>query len=211
MNEEILNEEQPENTCSVSVAAASKENGNNESIEGSLYGKFKDAGSLYSSYVELEKEFTKKSQLLSELQKSINDNAEKVPFYKTEDWQSEVDKYMKDKPYADAFAKEVAKTLMQDENLAKEANCLDLAYNKVLANHYKSVEEIAKDNNFLNNYIFNNEEVKSKILNEYLSGLKHNTTPPLVLNTKGESVGLISPTKPKNLSEARKLVEQLFN
>ena len=211
MNEENFYEEQPLDTCSVNVAAASEENSNDESVEGSLYGKFKDASSLYNSYVELEKEFTKKSQLLSELQKSYNDNTDKVPFYKTENWQAEVDKYMQDKPYANTFAKEVAKTLMQDEKLAKEANCLDLAYNKVLANHYKSVDEIAKDKNFLNDYIFNNEEVKSKILNEYLSGLKHNTVAPIVLNTRGESVGLISPTKPKNLSEARRLVEQLFN
>ena len=210
MIEENFDKEQPNNTCSVNVASASEGMGNDESIEGSLYGKFKDADSLYSSYVELEKEFTKKSQLLSELQKSVSDNANKVPFYRTEDWQGEVDMYMKDKPYAETFAKEVAKTLMQDEDLAKEANCLDLAYNKVLANHYKSVEEIAKDKDFLNNHIFNNEEVKSKILNDYLSGLKHNTTPPIVLNTKGDSVGVISPTKPKNLYEARKLVEQLF-
>ena len=203
--------EQPADTCSVNLVATNDNISNDESGAGSLYGKFKDADRLYSGYKELEKEFTKKSQLLSELQKSIEvDNTEKVPIYKMENWQSEVDKFMADKPYASTFTQELAKTLMQDEKLSCEPNCLDLAYNKVLASHYKSVEEIVKDKEFLNNHVYNNEEIRSAILNDYLSKLKNNATPPIVLATKGDSVGVISPTKPKNLSEARKLVEQLF-
>ena len=212
MEEENLIKEQPETTCSVNVAAASEVKSNDESSEGSLYGKFKDADSLYSSYVQLEKEFTKKSQLLSELTKSEKiDNTPKVPIYKTENWREEVDSYMASKPHAKDFSYEVAKTLMQDEKMASEPNCLDLAYNKVLANHYVSKDELIKDKDFVDNYILNNENIKSKILDNYLSGLKKNSTPPIVIAQKGDSVGIISPTKPKTLREAKDMVTKLFN
>ena len=211
MEEKEVIKEQPDSTCSVNLTAVNNEVSNDESATGSLYGKFKTAESLYNGYIELEKEFTRKSQLLNELQKSMVDNTNKVPIYSLENWQSEVDKYMKDKPYAKDFANVVAKTLMNDHDLACQPNCLDLAYNQVLAQHYSSHEDLSKNKAFLDNYIFNNEEVKSKILYEYLVALKKNVAPPIVLSAKGDSVGVISPTKPKNLSEARKLVEQLFN
>lgn len=211
MEENEVIKEQPDSTCSVNLTAVNNEVSNDESAKGSLYGKFKNAESLYNGYIELEKEFTRKSQLLNELQKSVVDNTEQVPIYSLENWQSEVDKYMEDKPYAKNFAQAVAKTLMNDHDLACQPNCLELAYNKVLASNYSSYEDMSKNRDFLENYIFNNEEIKSKILNEYLSALKKNTAPPIVLSAKGDSVGVISPTKPKNLGEARKLVEQLFN
>lgn len=210
MEENITNKEQPDTTCSVNVAAASEVSSNDESSSGSLYGKFKDAESLYNGYKELEKEFTKKSQLLSELKSNAVDNTAKVPIYETENWQSEIDNFLSNNKYANDFAKDMAQTLMQDKDLACMPNCLDLAYNKVVAKKYLSQEDMAKDENFLNNYIYNNEEIRSKIVGGYLNDLKKNSAPPIVIQQRGDTVGVITPTKPKDLSEARKLVEQLF-
>ncbi|MBQ4557785.1 MAG: hypothetical protein IJA61_00205 [Clostridia bacterium] len=211
MSEELTNKEQLESNCSVNVAAASEDNSNDEVATGSLYGKFKDASSLYNGYKELEKEFTKKSQLLSELQKSIEvDNTEKVPIYKTDKWQSEIDNYINTKKYASNFAKDIAKKIMQDDDLACMPNCLDLAYKDVLANKYKPEEEIIKDEKFLTDYVYNNSDIKSKIVSDYLRELKNNDIPPIILNIKGDSVGATSPTKPKSLSEAREIVSRLF-
>ncbi len=211
MEEVITNKEQLEETCTVNVAAANDEISNDVSDSSSLYGKFKDADSLLNGYKELEKEFTKKCQQLSELKKSNEiDNTPKVPIYKTENWRSEINEYLANNNKANDFAVDIARTLMQDEKLACMPNCLDLAYNKVLADRYKSEQDMARDDKFLEKYIYNNEDIKFKILTEYLAKIKNNTTPPIILKAKGDSVGVISPTKPKNLSEARLVVERLF-
>ncbi len=210
--EEILeNKEQLDESCTVNSAAAGFEKSNDEEKSGSLYGKFKDADSLYNGYKELEKEFTKKSQMLSELSKSIEvDNTNKVPIYQSDDWQSKLDEYLDSNQSARQYAKEIAKTIMQDHELACMSNCLDLAYNKVVASKYRPEQELVDDETFLNNYIYNNDNIKSKILAQYLSSLKSNTTPPLILKSGGESVGVISPTKPKSMGEAKILVEKMF-
>ena len=117
---------------------------------------------------------------------------------------------MSSKKYASVYAKEIAKKIMQDDDLACMPNCLDLAYKEVLASKYKSEEELSKDDNFLSNYVYNNEKIKEKIVTEYLKDLKNNNTPPIILNVKGDSVGVTSPTKPKDLSEAREIVARLF-
>jgi len=211
MEEIIEGKEQLENACTVNVAAASEEKGNDEGVSSSLYGKFKDADSLLNGYKELEKEFTKKCQQLSELRKSNDiDNTNKVPIYKTENWRSEIKDYLAQNNRANDFAVDIAKVIMQDEKLACMPNCLDLAYNKVLADRYKSEQDMARDDDFLEKYIYNDENIKSKIVSEYLAKIKNNTAPPIILKAKGDSVGVISPTKPKNLSEARMVVERLF-
>ncbi len=203
--------EQPDQSCTVNVAAASEECSNDVRQSGSLYGKFKDADSLFNGYKELEKEFTKKSQMLSELQKNIVDNAPRVPMYKTENWRSEIDAYLEENKYASDFAVDIAKTIMQDENLACMPNCLDLAYNKVVANRYRKESDLIADETFLADYVYSNDKIRSKIVSDYLTELKANTTPPIMIKAKGDSVGVISPTKPRNLSEAREIVERLFH
>ncbi|MBE5734873.1 MAG: hypothetical protein E7361_00245 [Clostridiales bacterium] len=211
MEEVITAKEQLDMSCPVNVAEASVDGSNDEGQSGSLYGKFKDADSLFNGYLALEKEFTKKSQQLSELQKDVVDNTPRVPIYQSENWQSEIDTYLKDKKYADDFAVDIARTIMEDEKLACMPNCLDLAYNKVVANRYKKESDLVQDDDFLSKYIYDNDKIKSKIISDYIKELKSNTTPPIMIKSKGDSVGLISPTKPRNMSEAKEIVERLFN
>ncbi len=209
MEEKITIGEQPAETCTVSVAAASEDKSNDVSDAGSPFGKFKDAASLLNGYQELEKEFTKKSQELSELKKSSEVDNAVAPIYKTEGWQEQVDEYLANNRYGAQFAKEIARTLMQDEKLASMPNCLDLAYNQVLASKYISKEDLVADEEYLNNYIYNNEKIKSAIISNYLKDLKNNSAPPIILQAGG-AVGLNSPTKVKSLSEAKSIVERLF-
>ena len=200
MEENLTDKEQLDTTCMVNVAAAREEKSNDISSSGSLYGKFKDAESLYSGYKELEKEFTKKSQLLSELQKSNIDNINRVPIYETENWRSEIDAFLDKNKYAKDFAKDMARTLMENKEMACMSNCLDLAYKDVLASKYVSQKDIAQDEIFLNNYILNNDKIKSKIITNYLNDLKNNSAPLIVIQSKVDNVGVISPTIPKNIS-----------
>ena len=64
-------------------------------------GKFKNPEELLRAYGLLEKEFTKKSQRLKELE-----NAIATPFKTEEDWKVAVDKFFERTPSAKPFAKE---------------------------------------------------------------------------------------------------------
>ena len=62
----------------------------------SQYGKFKDANSLFKAYNELQSEFTRKCQRLSELETKTQDNAAlSAPRVEEESWQDHVDDFIK--------------------------------------------------------------------------------------------------------------------
>lgn len=212
MSEELEIREQPTSVVSATVAEANYDSISVNNEEGSL-GKFKNANSLLKAYEELEKEFTRKSQRLSELEKSIeSDNVEKLtPAYAKKDWQEKTKEFLNKNTEAKGFAEEISKMLFEDKDLACLPNSLELAYAKVLASKYKSNEELINNSEFLENYIYNNENIKNNIIKTYLKEVNNNSTPPIILNSKGSSVGFVAPNKPKNLKEARLAVEKLFN
>jgi len=181
-----------------------------QEAEGSPIGKFKNASSLLSAYNELEKEFTKKCQKLSELEKQNTDNVEKTPVYMLENWRDEIKNFLNAHNEAQTFAKDIAKELMQDSEMAKSKNALELAYAKVLSKNFKSEDRLLEDNSFIENKILKNEKIKSRIINEYLDDISKKKTPPVVLNGKGSSLGFSVQEKPKTLEEAMKIVEKMF-
>ena len=73
--EEINTMEQPttEIIAEVSEPITDENKGQLNEVEGSMFGKFKDATSLLQAYSSLEKEFTRKSQKLAELKKTLDD------------------------------------------------------------------------------------------------------------------------------------------
>lgn len=210
MNEELEVREQP-NCVTATVAEANNDELSINDNMGSL-GKFKNANSLLKAYEDLEKEFTRKSQRLSELEKSIEkDNVEKsTPSYAKSDWQEKTKEFLSNNSEAKDFAEEISKILFEDKDLACLPNSLELAYAKVLASKYRSNEELVKDDQFLENFIYNDEKIKNTIIKKYLSEVNNNHVPPIVLNSKGTTVGFVAPEKPKNLSEAKLAVERLF-
>ncbi len=64
------NLEQPSTTSTNVSEQIDKESEGEQKVEGSTFGKFKDASSLLEAYTSLEKEFTRKAQKLSELKKA---------------------------------------------------------------------------------------------------------------------------------------------
>lgn len=178
--------------------------------EGSPIGKFKNAGSLLSAYNELEKEFTKKCQKISELEKQNTDNVEQTPVYLQENWRDEIKNFLNLNGGAQTYAKDIAKELMQDISLAKSKNALELAYAKVLAKNFKNEDNLLEDETFVENKILKNEKIRSRIINEYLDELSKKKAPPMVLNGKGSSLGFSIQEKPKTFEDAMKIVEKMF-
>lgn len=206
------NEEQLLENNDVNLNQGMMENENKQGKElfsGSSTKKFKSVEALENAYENLEKEFTKKCQMLNKLL-SENKDENSLPQYQKEDWLTKVSTFIENNNHAKDFLNDIAKTLVEDENLAKKEDALELAYSKVLKDNFKTKEELASDDNFLNDYIFNNEEIKNKIIENYLNDVQNNKTIPLMINRNG-SLSVSSPRFiPKNLKEAGRYAENIL-
>lgn len=204
INEEQLNEEKV-----VSLDAVEHNDKSDENLQGSsILNKFKTIDALSKAYENLEKEFTKKCQKLKSLEGENNENS--LPQYKQQNWLSKVSEFLKDNENAKNYVNEIAEILSNDDILAKKEDALELAYSKVLKKNFKTKEELVKDKDFLENYIYSNNEIKNNIIEEYLLNLNNNKTIPLISSTRG-SLSVSSPKfKPKDLKEAMMYAEKIM-
>lgn len=163
-------------------------------------GKFKDAESLLKAYNNLQAEFTKKSQRLAELE------TESEQKQKAQARQAEIDKQVDEfaakfdivKPFSSALKATLTNT--ENASLAEESV-------KILAKNCKCAEDYAKDSEFLNNYIFSNEEIKDKIIKDYMSKITQSS--PIKLESNG-NILLSKPTSPSTIAEAGKLAKTII-
>jgi len=184
--------------------------------EGSNFGKFKDATSLLNAYNNLEKEFTKKSQKLSELTKQNLENEQPISTpdcllaFQETNWQTKVSQFFKDNPEAKNYAKDISTILIADKNLFKNENCLNYAYALAELKNKVKPADLLKDPNFVND-ILNNETIKNKIISEYLNSVsssKHN-----IRFISGESKNILinnTQDKPKTIKEASNVLKKLL-
>ena len=158
-------------------------------------GKFKNPEELLRAYGMLEKEFTKKSQRLKELE-----NAMQAPFKKEEDWKEAVDKFFERTPSAKPFAKDIAKILIDNPDLRQDKNCLDVALVSVLSEKFKTPEELLSDGQFLNDYVLCSDTVKQAVIEKYLGEMRKGM-PPTIMSRGG--LQCVAPdTKPKTIEDA---------
>jgi len=164
------------------------------------FGKFKDAESLLKAYANLESEFTKKSQRLAsleqlELKRSEQENQTKENERKVEEF---ITKFEKAKPFSSALKESLNNN--QNLNLGEEAF-------KLIANNYKSAEDYVNDSEFLNNYIFSNQEIKDKIVKDYLSQITQNS--PIKMQSSA-NITLTPPKVPTTIQEAGKMAKTII-
>ncbi len=199
----------------------------NEELD-SILGTFKDVNALKKSYDSLRSEFTKKTQELSALKKSMGDKVQtppvdaieekteeltqldsNVPFWEKPEWQSQVDSFFKEHTLTDNQKQNLASILLEDKE-EQNSSPLYKAYAKMLEKDAFKLEDIVKDENFLNNYIYNNEDIKGKIISNYVSSLNNLNTLPEVMPSLTANFGE-SVATPKTLSEAKQLASKYFD
>lgn len=175
---------------------------------GSPQNKFKTVESLKKAYEDLEKAFTKKCQLVKELENKKELDKAVAPNPNTKDWTDRVCEFFSNCPKAKDFIDEISEVLSCDKVLAQSQNSLELAYAKVLDNKYKPADEIIKDDNFINQVVLKDKNIREKIIEDYLSEISNKKTVPL-MSRQGES--LLTPnSKPKNLEDAGRVAKALF-
>lgn len=166
----------------------------NEDINEQKIGKFKNPQELLRAYGELEREFTRRSQRLKELE-----NGRQAPMSE-EEWKDTVDKFFKKIPAAKAFAKDIANEIVNNPQLREEADCLNVALTRVLIDKFRTPSQLMEDGQFLNDYVFSSEKVKNAIIAEYLDGVRQGV-PPFTM--QGGGMQCVAPAvKPKTIEEA---------
>lgn len=165
------------------------------------FGKFKDAESLLKAYTSLEAEFTKKSQKLATLEseKEIQQNSEKKQAELDEKLENFISKFEFVKPFSSALKE----TLTTQENVNLEEEAM-----RLISQTYKSAEDYSNDDEFLNNYIYSNQNIKDKIIKDYLSKVTQNS--PIKMNSGASSISLTPPKVPTTIKEAGALAKSII-
>ncbi len=152
------------------------------------YGKFKSVESLYEGYQQLQKEFTKKCQVLKELENRVGDNKHIL------------DKMIEVNPELGQFADEL-------KNVS-DVSGISLKLAELLAGKINEPCNIINDENFLNNYVYQNEGIINKIVSDYLDSLVSIKIPQTI--SKGGN-SYVSPTyRPRTLNEAGKMAKKFI-
>lgn len=159
-------------------------------------GKFKNPQELLRAYGELEKEFTRKSQRLKELESGASENCE----LSEEKWKEAADKFFEKTPTAKPFVREIASKIMEEPSLKKDANCFNVALTKVLLDKFRTPEQLMQDGQFLNDYVLSSDKVKSAVIEEYLRTLRAGQPPKTLADDGLACVSLAR--KPKTVEEA---------
>lgn len=165
------------------------------------FGKFKDAESLLKAYSNLEAEFTKKSQKLATLESEIEkQNTEQN---KQAELNKRVEEFVSKFDFVKPFTGALKETLTSNENAILSEEAMHL-----IAKSYKTAEDYSKDSEFLNNYIYSNNEIKEKIVKEYLSKITQSS--PIKVDSGSSSITLTPPKQPATIQEAGKLAKSII-
>ncbi len=200
-------------------ANTQSDNGDLGSQSDSTFGKFRDAKALLDAYNNLQVAFTKKSQQLAELIKSGTSNEQTVddkpaetpslsPIYEQSDWHEKLGQFLEKNSQAKSFAKEISSILIEDKELAKKPDSLELAWAKVMTQHYISPDNLTDD--IINNYLSSHANIKDKIIKDYLNAIRTNSVVPLIAESKGLNTSVMGKPQFSSLTEAKQYVEALF-
>lgn len=215
LENEIINGEQPNDQV---VHAMEMGNEGTNDQEGSPLGKFKDAQKLLGAYNELQSEFTRKCQKLSEVQKQLeeqnqsqNGTAEIENNSKEKEfaWGNKLENFLQMHKNASGLVEDITNEIINDNDLKDSEDALEKAYMRVMEKNYQPQENLAKNEEFLNKYIYSNDEIKDKIIKDYVSSLQ-DIKSPIQVTSIGQIGSIASTPKFANLTDANKYVENMF-
>ena len=206
--------------------------------EGADLGTFKSVKNLKDAYDSLRKVFTQKSMELAKLKKEENntinveniteDKKEKLSdkeeitpdaseadkeqspakIWENQEWSQNVKSFFENNERAKDYIKEIGQVLVQDKELSKRENPLQLAWIKVLED---KINENTVNNKDLEKIVMENEELKQKIILEYLSNLNNKKVSPLVIGKNiGAEIRAEVPKKAQSIEEAKELAKKIL-
>ncbi len=165
------------------------------------YGKFKDAESLLKAYNNLEAEFTKKSQRLKALE--IEQSERSHEDIRRAEIERKVGEFATKFEIIKPFSSALKESMIADENLSLAETAMDL-----VQKNYKRAEDYICDEEFLNNYVYSNQEIKDRIVKDYLSKVAQNS--PIKMDLGSGNIPLTPPNVPTTIAEAGRLAKSII-
>lgn len=144
----------------------------------------------------------------TDLPTADNGDGAKTPFYESEDWDGRVNGFMQKYPSAARHTAEIAKVLAEDKELAMQSDCLEQAYFRVLRATDRPYEELADDEKFLEKYVYANERVRERIIEDFLREKIETRVPPTI--AASGRTHLTPPSRPRSIREAGGIVKNML-
>ncbi|MEG2413791.1 MAG: hypothetical protein RSB61_03980, partial [Clostridia bacterium] len=146
---------------------------------------------------------------ISEKNEVVQSNSDDIKqIYLGENWNDTVREFVEKYPLAKSFVTDIGKELLTDQTLACQPLCLELALNRVLTRAYIAPADIINNQEFREKFVFDNKEIQSIIVNNYLENLEK-SKPPKAITSRGQ-ITLTPPDKPRSIEEAGKIMTKML-
>ena len=174
-----------------------------EAENGETVGKFKDVNALLEAYNNLEKEFTKKCQRLSALEK------DKVK--EDETLKKQVDEklslFLSSNGEASAYKEELIAKVNENDSLKRMDDPFGYVWAEMVFDKIKN-QKLTDES--VKNYILSNENIKNAVIENYINQLAENKS-PVIISSKGNRVATVAAQNPSNLNDAKKYLIDLLS
>ena len=217
------NREQPTVEPANVINITSEESAASEVGSQGQYGKFKSADKLLEAYNNLQSEFTKKCQQLSQMQKDKmaqegketaqpDQTLGQIEFeQKQEEHSQQIQNNLESFLLANDDAKQFEEEIKQKINASSTAaDPYQVAWAGVVLDHLTGTKPKASDP-IVNKYVLSDEQVRNQVIQEYLNNLEKHKPPYVISSQGGERVSSLSPDTPSSLAEAKEIVSKMFN
>ena len=209
-----MQENMEQTTVLPDEAPAPSESADNE---GSVsVGKFANSEELLKAYNHLQSEFTRKCQQLKEYEGRREAAAPEggedasAPQYVKDEWDDKVAAFIEANPIAREYAAEISRIIKEDADLARDNRCLDIALGKAVAKTYRTPESMIEDGEFLEKYVYSNEAIRDRVIEDYLRELAPLSGAPRTI-PHGGSAAIIPPSRARTIEEAGAMAEKMIN
>ncbi|MBR1890393.1 MAG: hypothetical protein IJ817_01740 [Clostridia bacterium] len=206
MEEENKIEEQPSVEGSSEPADNVVEKDEESKAErGVPIGKFRNVDDLYHAYNNLQAEFTKKCQRLSELEKDKTSETKA----QEEKLDAEFKMFLLENKDAFSYADEIKNLVLQDEALKADEKPFDKVWKKMVYEKMSSPNKAEEP--IIQNLILNDDELKDLVIKNYVKELQKHNNPVIMPSGSGERVTKPVTQKPESFEEAKKVVLDLLS
>lgn len=166
-------------------------------------GKFKSVQALLDAYNNLQVSYTKKCQRLSELEKEKTDCIDEE---KNNSLEENLNLFLSKNAEAKGFAQEIKNKL--NNSSKTDISTIEGVWNQIVLEHIKNPFE--GGDFIVDKYVLENQNVREKIIQDYINSLNKTLVPKVISSGQGQRVSDISSGTPQSLSEAKKMMERMF-
>ena len=210
------NTQQTHSQCEKSMSDIDNRAEVDEKLNGSnkIFGKFKSGEELLKAYNNLQSDYTRKCQALAVTEKQLEDkereNKNNVPPQEVLNKARQMQKefyciYPEAKEFDNALQEKIKGCdFLLDENPYLQA------WQEYKQENFVSPSRLVKDENFLQNYVYNNTHITQTILKQYFSSLQKEESPVLIASQPSSKTILSPASKPKTIEAASKIASDMF-